>query len=167
MGIYIEFLSEIEKYIYENREKKIVRRNYPTNIHRDFELSIIGAIKQVFPNSKINLCLYRNVEINWKKIFGSIENQDDTSLSTFKRVKTLCYIDRDYVEKVFYLISEDTNLLGGKDKEFANSYLKKTYMEKYSITDWNYFKKFDHRTNNAYESYHYVLNSKFNIKPTI
>ena len=42
-----------------------------------------------------------------------------------------------------------------------------TYLKKYNIKDWNYFKIFDHRTNNACESYHHILNSKFNKKPTI
>ena len=39
-------------------------------------------------------------------------------------------------------------------------------LEKYNIKDWNYYKIFDHRTNNACESYHHVLNSKFSKKTT-
>ena len=31
----------------------------------------------------------------------------------------------------------------------------------------NYFKIFEHQTNNACESYHHILNAKFNSKPTI
>ena len=57
--------------------------------------------------------------------------------------------------------------LDNKDDKFVNEYFKKTYLEKYNIKDWNYFKIFDHRTNNACESYHHILNSKFNSKPSI
>ena len=35
------------------------------------------------------------------------------------------------------------------------------------MKDWNYYKIYDHRTNNACESYHHSLNSKFNSKPSI
>ena len=64
------------------------------------------------------------------------------------------------------MISEDAEE-DDKDDKFVNDYFKKTYLEKYNIKDWNYFKIFDHRTNNAYESYHHILNAKFNSKPTI
>ena len=37
-------------------------------------------------------------------------------------------------------------------------------MEKYAIKDWKYYRIYDHRTNNARESYHHALNSKFNNK---
>lgn len=44
--------------------------------------------------------------------------------------------------------------------------LKKTYINKFNIHNWNYYKIYDHRTNNACESFHHVLKSKFNKKPT-
>ena len=88
------------------------------------------------------------------------------SLNIFKRIQTLCYIDPNYVKDCFELISEDAEE-DDKDDKFVNEYFKKTYLEKYNIIDWNYFKIFDHRTNNVYESYHHILNSKFNYKPSI
>ena len=39
----------------------------------------------------------------------------------------------------------------------------KTYIDKFNIHKWNY-KIYEHNTNNAWESYHHVLNSKFNKK---
>ena len=114
------------------------------------------------------LChLFGNLEINRKKIYGSIDNQDQFSLNILKRNKTLCYIDPDFVKDVFSLFIEDANESDNNDKKFVIEYFKKTYIEKYNIKEWNYYKVYDHRTNNACESYHHALNSKFNSKPTI
>ena len=75
-------------------------------------------------------------------------------------------MDPQYVKNVFMLISEDADHLGEKEKEFVNIYFKKTYINKFNIHDWNYYKIYDHHTNNAGDSFHHVLNSKFNKKPT-
>ena len=59
-------------------------------MHCDFEIAIISETKQVFPNTEIKLCLwhlFRNLEINRKKIYGSIENQDNISLNILKKIK--------------------------------------------------------------------------------
>ena len=74
--------------------------------------------------------LYRNIETNRKKIFGDIINHNKESLNIIKRIKTLVYIDADYVKDVFNLISEDAEHIGEKEKEFVNSYFKKTYIDK-------------------------------------
>ena len=50
---------------------------------------------------------------------------------------------------------------------FLKDYFQKQYLDKYNVKDWNYYKIYDHRTNNACESYHHALNSKFNYKPFI
>ena len=110
--------------------------------------------------------LYRNIETNRNKIFGDIINHNKESLNIIKRIKTLVYIDPDYVKDVFNLISEDAELIGEKEKELVNSYFKKTYIDKFNIHDWIYYKIYAHPTNNACKSYNPVLNSKFNIKPT-
>ena len=168
---YIEFMDNVKTFVFEHRENK---RNseqwYPKTIHCDFELAIINSIRQVFPNSEIKLCLwhlFRNIEINRKKIYGSIENQNQISLNILKRIKTLCFIDPEYVIKVFDLIVEDANESDEKDEKFVKDYFQKQYLDKYNVKDWNYYKIYDHRTNNACESYHHALNSKFNSKPSI
>ena len=81
--------------------------------------------------------LYRNIETNRNKIFGDIINHNEESLNIIKRIKTLVYIDPDYVKDVFNLISEDAELIGEKEKELVNSYFKKTYIDKFNIHDWN------------------------------
>ena len=78
----------------------------------------------------------------------------------------MVYIDPEYVKDVFKLIEAEWDKLGEKEKEFVQSYFKKTYIEKFNIHDWNYYKIYVHRTNNSCESHHHVLNSKFNKKPT-
>ena len=45
--------------------------------------------------------LYRNIETNRNKIFGDIINHNKESLNIIKRIKTLVYIDPDYVKDVF------------------------------------------------------------------
>ena len=78
LNSYIEFLDNIKTYSFNNREnKRDMNQREPLNIHCDFEQAIIGAIRQVYPNSEIKLCLwhlFRNLEINRKKIYGSKEN---------------------------------------------------------------------------------------------
>ena len=55
---YIELLDNIKSYIFDNRENKSsVNRWDRETIHCDLEFSIILAIKQVFPNIQIKLCL--------------------------------------------------------------------------------------------------------------
>ena len=89
-----------------------MNKREPKTIHCDFEQAIIGAIKQVYPNNEIKLCLwhfYRNIEINRNKIYGEKENQSIQSLNILKRIQTLCYIGPEYVKVCFDLISEDVN----------------------------------------------------------
>ena len=170
LNSYIELLDNIKIYTFNNREnKRNMDQRLPLTIHCDFEQAIIGAVKQVYPNSEIKLCLwhfYRNLEINRNKIYGAKENQSRQSLNILKRIQTLCYIDPNYVKACYDLISEDAQS-DEKDNKFVNEYFKNTYIDKYNLKDWNYFKIYDHRTNNACESYHHILNSKFNKKPTI
>ena len=94
-------------YIIIEKIKVILIHGFEKQMHYDFEIAIISAIKQVFPNTEIKLCLwhlFRNLEINRMKIYGSIENQNNISLNILKRIKTLCYIDPYFVKDVFILI---------------------------------------------------------------
>ena len=69
--------------------------------------------------------------------------------------------------KVFDLIADDAEESDEKDEKFVKDYFQKQYLDKYNVKDWNYYKIYDHRNNNACESYHHPLNSKFNSKPSI
>lgn len=51
---------------------RLLEHNKPITIHCNFELGIIGAIKQVLKETEI----YRNVDINRNKIYGCIDNQN-------------------------------------------------------------------------------------------
>ena len=118
----------------------------PDTSHNAFELALLGAIKQSFPNTEIKLCLghfFRNIEINRKKIYGSLDNQTQESLNILKRIKTLCYIEPNYVSEVFDIISEDALNLDENDNKFVNIYFKKTYMAKFNVKEWNYYKTYD------------------------
>ena len=105
MATYIELFLNLNKYIYDNREnKRNIESFNPVSIHCDFEIELIGSIKQVWPNSELKLCLwnlYRNIETNINKIFGDIINYNEESLNIIKKIKTLVYIDPDYVKDVF------------------------------------------------------------------
>lgn len=130
MSSYIGFLDNIKAYVYNNREnKRVEKENLPKVIHCDFELALIGAIRQIYPNTEIKLCLwhfFRNIEINRKKIYGDLSNENNISLNLLKRIKTLCYIDPKYVRETFALITEDANNGSDQDKHFAINYFKKT-----------------------------------------
>lgn len=64
MESYVEFLDQIKNYVYANREnKRILEYNDPINIHCDFEMAIIRAVKQVYPNTEIKLCLWHCIVI--------------------------------------------------------------------------------------------------------
>ena len=97
-------------------------------MHCYFEIGLIGAIKQIWPNSELKLCLwqlYRNIETNRNKIFGDVINHNEEPLNIIKSIKTLVYIEKDYVKDVFNLKSEDAEHIGEKEKQFVNSYFKK------------------------------------------
>jgi len=98
----------LNEIIYNNREnKRIIEVFNPRTIHCDFELGIIGALKQVWPNSEIKLCLwhmFRNIELKRKKLFGDYSNHSIESYNIIKRIKTLVYIDPNYIKDVFNLI---------------------------------------------------------------
>jgi hypothetical protein len=136
---YIEFLDTIKNYIYDNRENRNNLEVWtPKTFHCDFELSIIIAIKQIFPNTEIKLCLwhmFRNIENKRKSIYGNINNQSQLSLNILKRIKTLCFLDPIYIKKVFDLISRNATDSDEKDNEFVNDYFKTTYIDKYNIKD--------------------------------
>ena len=107
------------------------RRKIIINNSIDFEIALIGAINQSFPNTEIKLFLwhfFRNLEINRKKIYGDINNQNEISLNILKRIKTLCYIDPKYLKAVFYLILEDADNSGEDDILFVKIYFKKIYI---------------------------------------
>lgn len=130
-------------------------------------MAVIRAVKQVYPNTEIKLCLwhlYRNLELNRNRIYGAIENQTQLSLNILKRIKTLSFIDPLYIFDVYEFIKDAED--NEKDTAFVN-YFETTYLRKYDPNNWNYYRVFDHRANNSCESHNHVLNSMFNSKPTI
>ena len=90
MATYIELFLNLNKYIYDNSEiKRKISPFNPVYIHCDFEIGLIGTIKQVWPNSELKLCLwylYRNIETNRNKIFGDIINHNEESLNIIKKI---------------------------------------------------------------------------------
>lgn len=111
------------------------------------------------------MALYRNLELNRNRIYGAIENQNRLSLNILKRIKTLSFMDPRYIIDVYEFIKEDVED-NEKDTAFVN-YFETTYLQKYDPNNWNYYRVFDHRINNACESHNHVLNSMYNSKPTI
>ena len=168
---YIELLDNIKSYIFDNRENKSsVNLWEPQTIHCDLEFSIILAIKQVFPNIQIRLCLWhfnRNLELKSKNIYGDINNHTNESLNMIKRIKSLSFIDPEYVKAFFKIIKLDANNSNEQNKKFVIEYFEKTYIEKYNIIYWNYFKNMAIKRIMLAKEYHHLLNSKFNSKSTI
>ena len=79
--------------------------------------------------------MFRNMELKRKKLFGDYSNHSVESYNIIKRIKTLVYIDPNYIKDVFTLISEDSLDLGEKENNFVNNYFKKTYIEKFNIIE--------------------------------
>ena len=79
LGSYIELLDNIKTYVYNNRENKgNISIWIPKVIHCDFEIAIISAIKQIFPNTEIKLCLchlFSNLKINKKNLLKYIKSR--------------------------------------------------------------------------------------------
>ena len=103
------------------------------------------------------MAFFQEYRIESKKIYGDIENKFDESLNIFKRIKTLPFIDPIFVKPVYNLICEDVYNLNDTDTKFVLVYFKKIYINLYDANDWNYFKIYDHRINNACESYHHIF----------
>ena len=56
MATYIELFLNLNKYIYDNRENKRNMEPFnPISIIYDFEIGLIGAIKQVWLNNEVKL----------------------------------------------------------------------------------------------------------------
>lgn len=52
MAFYIELLDNIKSQVYNNLEnKRVEKKNLPKNIHCDFELALIEAIRQIYHNT--------------------------------------------------------------------------------------------------------------------
>ena len=64
------------------------------------------------------------------------------------------------------MILDDPENSSEDNIQFVKIYFKKNYIDKFNYKDWNYYKCYDHRTNNSCESYNHVLNSKFPSKQT-
>ena len=93
MLFYIEVFMKLYEIIFDNRENKRILEDFsPPTIHCDFELGIVGGLKNVWPNSEIKLCLWhmlRNIELKRKKIFGEYSNHSTESYNIIKRIKYL------------------------------------------------------------------------------
>ena len=78
----------------------------------------------------------------------------------------MCYIDQKYIRKVFDMIFADTKYSREVDILLVKIYFKINYIDKFNSNDCNYYKCYDHLTNNSCKSYNHVLNSKFSKKST-
>ena len=112
-------------------------------------------LNNVFKIQKLNYAFGIFLEISKWNFFKYI-----------KRIKTLCYIDPKYIRKVFDMIFADTENSREVDILLAKIYFKINYIDKFNSNDCNYYKCYDHLTNNSCESYNHVLNSKFSKKST-
>lgn len=73
-------------------------------------MEIIKAVKQVYPNKEVKLCLcnlYRNFELNRNRIDGTIENKTHLYLNILKRIKILCFIEPLHIKDVYEFMKED------------------------------------------------------------
>ena len=73
----------------------------------------------------------------------------------------MCYIYPKYIRKVFDMIIADVENSREDDILLVKIYFKINYINRFNCNDWNYYKCYDHLTNNSCESYNHVLNSKF------
>lgn len=137
----------------------------PKNIHIDFELALSNAIIGIWNNSKIRYCYFHYHQIIERKMkkYSNLVNNNIEAVELFKRIKTLPLIPNIYAKDIFNLINAKNKI--SELNEFLD-YYEKTFIKKYEIDYWNYFKEFNLRTNNPCENYTNRLNSFFEKKPT-
>ncbi|XP_026819478.1 uncharacterized protein LOC113558172 [Rhopalosiphum maidis] len=137
-------------------------------LHIDFEIGVIQATKEVFPDVKIKTCRFhlgqawwRKINVNTKLRMAYNDQKNDLQL-WLKSFFGLSFIAPDDVEDAFVeLISTCPNIADG---QLFSDYVLETYVEPGCLFPpilWAETSSLNPRTTNGAESFHRTYNAQF------
>ncbi|KAH7662589.1 hypothetical protein AAVH_43449, partial [Aphelenchoides avenae] len=157
----------------------------PTTFMHDFELAAILAIKDVFPDSLIRLCLFHFAQALWRKIqelgLVPLYKANKKARILLRCFGALATVPVGDVERALELILQAIRQMLHETHEIPDEYelalirfedyFKNTYVQRpdaaaprFRPALWNCFMAILqelHRTNNAVEGWHYEFNNTF------
>ncbi|CAI2384620.1 unnamed protein product [Moneuplotes crassus] len=148
----------------------------PRFITTDFELSLITASKEVYPNADIVPCFFHFTKALWMNAAKHGLKKRNV-LSQTKQLmfslKALAFRPPEKVYRRFELIRDNYSQKSNSFKSFLE-YFEHTWMDRtFKIKDWNYYEKLSNfeelaLTNNGLESFHQMIRSQLRrTKPAL
>jgi hypothetical protein len=158
---YVRFFRLLQEFGIENQI------NFsPKHIQIDFEMSVIKAVKIVFPNIKVTGCYFHFSQSHWRKIqelgLKSQYEKDMLFQTQVKRITALPFLPLEDISGAWDKIYEkriDDGINGLKNKYMQ--YVYNTWVKEnstFSREIWNQFKNYNKRTTNDLESWHNIFN---------
>lgn len=138
----------------------------PDTFTLDYEASAMSAIENIFPNAKIQGCLFHFARCLWRKYEQVGMKKSTTFRSHVKRCIALAHLPKDYLlDGWLYTKGE---CVPHEKMSIFNEYFEKTWIKSSSFYSNKWcFNNINHRTNNAVESWNARLNRLVNPKPNI
>lgn len=129
----------------------------PQRVMQDFEIGLMKASLEVFPDVVIKGCNFHFAQCLWRKLQGlglATHYQESSEVRQwFRMVLALPFLPEPQVAEGFTFTKEATPT-APRIEEF-NAYFEKTWMKgQYPLAMWNFFKHDGPRTNNHVEGYH-------------
>lgn len=141
----------------------------------DYEIGLINALKNVFPNAKNSGCSFHFTQAIWRKIQSlglSYDYKHNIKMKKkFKQIFNLVFVPVDFLKIEYYKLKNSFAFNDDKVESFFN-YFEHTYIgtetvePKYGLNFWNCSERVKFnipRTINSLEAWHRSLNSKFNV----
>ena len=127
-----------------------LNKEYELNeLHSDFEIAIGAGAKKIFPNLIIKYCIFHMKSSLEKKKNSLCKTEviNDNNLFILYKICCNLYICVPlYVNNVFDIIKTKSD--NEKFNEFL-TYFEAVYINRYNIKQWNYYKNYEHITNNV------------------
>lgn len=140
----------------------------PGYITCDFELGLMLACKEQFPNATIVGCLF-HLKQAWRRRMVKIGIPDEEISDAMKKgnLDSLTVIDPIMIEERIRVLRNEMERSNKSKWDEFWTYFRDTWMDKYEINDWNIYNHAQkgifeaQRTNNCLENFNRQLNSRF------
>lgn len=149
--------------ILKTRAQNLGLQFSPTVIRSDYEQGIISAVRQEFPNSRMNGCLFHYGQALWRKVQalggGPVYRENPDVRQYIRRCAALAFVPLDKLDDAWIDLqaaAEDHPLCTAFADYFVTTYMDDV-TSRFPRVMWNHFENMSQnsiRTNNALESWH-------------
>lgn len=148
-------------------------------IHIDYELAMIKAVKNVFPDSIIQGCLFHYSQCLWRKVqdlgIVSAYNGDSNVRRWIRRFSALPFVPLKTIDDAFLEIYENapcpSRTITSEQVEKFHDYMVETWVDeldsKFNRNLWNQFDNDGPRTTNNAEGFNHKLNHDAKARLTL